>query len=645
MTVSVRLEEFDLWRPGYGFAEVTVLVGGTTTPAAIFTDEALTLAAANPQTLLQMTLGSISYGKWAQPLYTGQPYQLQINSVDETGIVGVPLQTLVGVDASLATVLPAGAVVAGNLDDILARTVNILDYGAFIAVGQPSASATTNTTTLAAAIAKASANGGGEVELPAGLFAIVSLTVPENVVLRGQGTQVTFLQSLAAVTPVITIGGFNAGLRQLCLNGVNQVGGSIGFYALLQQGTVLEDVLVENFATGIEEIGGSGRSWRNLSVSNCLTGYAGYGSSNSQSGGPGGGGPLEFNSWAGGIVNFCSTAGILIESIDELCDHNSFSDMQFDSNTGIAFQVAGARASLLKSCSWNGNTTDLAVADGSPINATLTNTVIGFECDDASFVGTGSNGGAITLANTLKDVAFRRCEFTKETITLNAPQNNVVFQDCRQISGVTFAGAATAVISSSSYYEGKTVGLTTNNSGTAAWNLQLQSGQIALLEVSIVGRCRNEADSASNPKFYAHKFIQVAECACASITYQSETTAFAAGNVLTGATSGATARIVSITTSGTSGTLYLMDIEDTFQNGEIITDSQGGSADANSAVAPGTTALSANTSIYGPVKTDSAWTDNVTAAGQDVVVYVQGDTAMNVEWSVNVNVLLTETIE
>jgi hypothetical protein len=87
---------FDTWQPGYGQASVLILRAGTSDPADVFTDEALTNPADNPQTLLEKIDNSISYGRWSVPLYTGQPYELQINSVDRTGIKRVPLTTSIG---------------------------------------------------------------------------------------------------------------------------------------------------------------------------------------------------------------------------------------------------------------------------------------------------------------------------------------------------------------------------------------------------------------------------------------------------------------------------------------------------------------------------------------------------------------------
>src|ERR1035437_8536044 len=114
---SIRIADFDTWRPGYGLAVVTVLEAGTSVPASVYTDTALTISAANPQTLLEKTDGGISYGKFSVPLYIGEPYQLQINSVDETGIETPPLDTLDQQDASDATVVATGANQTIALDD------------------------------------------------------------------------------------------------------------------------------------------------------------------------------------------------------------------------------------------------------------------------------------------------------------------------------------------------------------------------------------------------------------------------------------------------------------------------------------------------------------------------------------------------
>lgn len=626
---SVRLEEFDLWRPGYGLATVSVFIAGTTQLAAIFLDQACTQPAANPQTLQQQTFYSISYGKWQQPLYTQTSYDLQINSVDRTGIVGVPLTTLEGQDASLATVIPTGGSVAGNLDDILGRHINVLDYGEFLAVGTEGASAVGNTNTLNAAVNAAAAQGGGYVEIPAGTFQFITLNLPGNVVIRGQGQNVSTLQSTSAGN-VVVITGALAGFTHICLDGLNQVTGSAAIFSSSVDQIIFEDVLIQNFDYGVNIWGGTGHHWYELFISNCIQGVNFNGWSNN------GGSAVEFCHWQGGGIQYCTVYGILLNAVDELVDHNTFENIDFDNNTGIAVLVSGAHATVFKSCSWYGNTTDLQLEDGSPINQAGTNTVVGCECQDGSFIGTGSNGGAINLADTLQNVAFRRCEFTNETITITDPDNNIIAQDCREVGGVAFAGVGTAWLQSFTTQDGFTVGLTSGTTATPVWSMQLASGETVLLDVSTVARCRNNTD------VFGVRFLALATCSPAQLNYTELTVAFTAGNVVTGSTSGATARIVSVNTG--SNYLQVQDIDGTFLNGEIITDSGGGSATVNGPVIPGSVTVSTTDTLLS-YSSDTNWNVGVAAAAQQVAVNVTGDTDMNVEWFVNVAVLSSSQIE
>jgi hypothetical protein len=69
-----------------------------------------------------------------------------------------------------------------------------------------------------------------------------------------------------------------------------------------------------------------------------------------------------------------------------------------------------------------------------------------------------------------------------------------------------------------------------------------------------------------------------------TLLYDAETAPFTQDAILTGVTSGATATIRAVDDAGTTGTLYLSDINGTFQNNETINDSAGGSALANGTV-------------------------------------------------------------
>lgn len=67
------------------------------------------------------------------------------------------------------------------------------------------------------------------------------------------------------------------------------------------------------------------------------------------------------------------------------------------------------------------------------------------------------------------------------------------------------------------------------------------------------------------------------------ITYDTETAPFTVGETLTGGTSGATGIILAVKDNGASGFIVIKDKSGTFQNNEVITDGQGGSADVNGA--------------------------------------------------------------
>src|SRR3990167_2988365 len=91
-----RIALFDLWQAGYAGASVAVYISGTTALAALYTDEDLTIATANPQNLLSLSQDGVYYGKFAQPVYTASAYSLTINSRDETGIIRPALTDLDG---------------------------------------------------------------------------------------------------------------------------------------------------------------------------------------------------------------------------------------------------------------------------------------------------------------------------------------------------------------------------------------------------------------------------------------------------------------------------------------------------------------------------------------------------------------------
>lgn len=69
-----------------------------------------------------------------------------------------------------------------------------------------------------------------------------------------------------------------------------------------------------------------------------------------------------------------------------------------------------------------------------------------------------------------------------------------------------------------------------------------------------------------------------------TLSYDAQTVNFTIGTVVTGVTSGATATILEDDNGGTTGILTLGTIQGVFQDGELITDTGGGSADVDGAL-------------------------------------------------------------
>ncbi len=185
-----RIYEFDTWQPGYGGASVSVFVAGTTTLATLYTSEAMSTTADNPQTLSSKAApDGTNYGKFEAPIYCNQSYYLDIDGIEQTGIIRPPFTSLNGEDASKETVKAAGSNYGVELEDIVAQVVNAANYGSF--VSGAGGVAATNTATIQLAIA--ALVSGGEVIVPSGTYNINSFDVPEGVIIRGQGREATTL--------------------------------------------------------------------------------------------------------------------------------------------------------------------------------------------------------------------------------------------------------------------------------------------------------------------------------------------------------------------------------------------------------------------------------------------------------------------
>lgn len=621
---ATRIAEFETWRAGYAGATVRVLVAGTTGLASLFTDEALTQAAANPQTLATRTgPDGATYGKFTAPLYTASAYTLEVNSTDQTGIQRVPLTTLVGVDASQATVQRTGGSMTPTLASIVARTVFANDYG------EMSASvAATTTATLAAAIGAAAAQGGGEVVIPAGTYPFNQLTLSAGIVLRGQSRGVTILQSQVQGN-AITVSGDRAGLRGITIDGVDKQANSVGLFSKANDEVFFFDAEIKRFATGLHFKGGRRVSALNLYLSTCATNAKFHGDLNAGDGSDGD----EFRDllWVGGKNELATSVGVEFSWEDKLCINNRLIGVHHKDNTGQAIRINGARYTYLDGNSWLGNIGSLQVLDDTNTtnSARLENTVIGL------FVTGGTmEDGTATFTNTCQSIIFEGVEIKDVDFTLSTPiLNPPLFIDCTEDSAVTIGGEGFKFSRYTRINDGTRSGLTTDATVTKAWSIALQPGQIVYLEIKVVARQRNAAANA------AYHYVVRARRPGSTLAYDTQTANFAAGLVVTGASSGATARIQADSDSGTTGTLTLVDIAGEFLDNEVITDTGGGSALVNGSLTSQNAAVLGSLEAVGTIyEDDSNWAITCAANGTEIEVRVTGAAAKTIEWDVDVEV-------
>lgn len=611
-----RIAEFDLWRAGYGGSVVNVYLAGTTTPASLFSDEALTVPAANPQTLLTLTINDVIYGKFATSLYVGAAYELSIVSGDQTGVIEIPITTMVGQDASKAQATPSGGARLQDLDDLLGRVVYVEDTDAL------GASASTNNATITTALGRAAAVGGGEVVLPDNpTILFTQLTIPDGVILRGGGRagSPTVLQSQVAGA-CITLG-TGAGLKNIVVDGVNQVAGGIGVIATNKHETVLHNVLVKRFETGLKQVGGQRSHWQDLFIDSCAYGARLWGSA----------AVCSNNHWDGGAITNTTTIGLELSYEDSVVHNNAVRNVGIYDNTGTGLVVNGARNTTLDGCWFTGNTANWTIQDDTLAGVT-DNTVIGFVMRNGSV-----NGGTAHYDGTCANVKFDGVDFKGVAVTLGSVTNNILWKDCTEDANVTISSTSLGIhvlrqISANGDAPTSTV-VSTSATALKAWELSLLPGQKAWLEAHVIGSQRNGIGHAE------YHIGQAVNRPGSTLLYKTQTVNFTLGAVLTGTTSGATARIIADSDSGATGTLTLKDILGVFLDNEEITDSSGGIAIANGVLNHQNAALLGSiTAICPAVESDAAWAAVFAVNAGNVEVDVTGAAATSIVWTTSVKV-------
>lgn len=628
--MAVQLvDEFDIWRPGYDGSTVTVFVAGTTSLASLFSDEALTLPLDNPQVLATFTDASgNSYGKFSQSVYVGQPYYLDIDSGENTGIQRPGLTSLDGQNAGAATVTVAGSAQLNTLSAIAGRTVYAANYGEIV-TGGSIGSAASNTAAITAAIGALGTSG--VVHLPAGVIRVNAFTVPAGVILQGEGESATTLQIVSGAT-AFTLSGDYAGFRDLTIDGSTKTLGSRGIYGVNRSFVILENVMLENLDTGATFKGANNPQWKNFSISNCNTGVEMHG--DRDAGNTNLGGAFVGGQWLGGTVFACATIGVDLDYIDAIVAHTAIENIYFNANTGTAVRIRGAQFEPFNNCRWSANTTNVDMLDDLTVLTPATqyrNKVNGI-----AFNGGLMSGGKFQATGNAGDIVLDHLKLLGVTFNLIPTlSNNILLKDCFEDSGTVVTGDSTKLVRQFESEEFEITGLTLDNAVTRAWGITLENNQCVYFQIQAIGVQRNGTNRA----------IYHAVCggrrAVGTLLYQNQTANFTLGDILTGATSGAIARIVADSDSGATGTLSLGNILGTFANGEIITGSTTGSAQVNGTVADGTHAVDSVGLVHlrTAYETDSAWDISLSFSAGEVAFNVQGNSSQTVDWTVRIKML------
>lgn len=611
-----RIAEFDIWRPGYGGATVTIYVAGTTTLAAVFFDAAMTLAAPNPIVLQTQTIDGISYGKFPQTLHIGGPYQLLIDGQQLTGVQRIPIADLDDEDASRAVVQSARGSVLRALED---WTDDVIIAAAW---GQFGVNATQNTTILNAAIGAAAAQGGGVVMLPPGTIEFNTLSLPQDVRLRGQGRLTTILRSIQSQT-VVTLAGDGAGLEDLTLDGAVLAGSSLGFYAVGRTALVMRNVIVKRFDRGFELRGGTRVLFQNFDVVNCTE--CGDVRGDLDAGNASQGGTIEQLRWEGGRVGEGVDWGIRIYVEDRKAHRISFRQVEFSNNVGPSVRLRGAQMVQFDLCRFDGNTAFLDVDDGEDADETPTQRVAFNMCV--------VRGGTATFAGSCDKIEFRKCEIDDVDFQLNTPQNYILLTDCVESILTSAAGNTEKLVRNNGFKVQEVFGITTDATPTAAWFYEPPSGEYISLAVRVIGKATTGFNTA------AYWLSAIAYRQSDTIPWDLPSATIPQGEFMVGLTSGARARMpYTATPAAASGVFSIRDITGTFISGETVQFESGVTARLTATATPGATAIAGSVQNVVPqFEADAAWNCTIDASANLIRVMVTGVAGLTIEWFCEIN--------
>lgn len=619
MTTATLIEEFDVWRQGYGGATVVIYKAGTTELAEVWYDRGATQPGANPVDLLEFNTPDTSFGKFPRSLYTLHPYEVRVTDTGEsTGVLDAPNTDMAGRDLGAGVVTPTGGTVPRSLADALG------DHIWAEAFGEIGTDPQANTAIILAAIGAASARGGATVYLPYGTIPFLKIDIPEGVTVMGGGKTSTVLQSQSGEA-VVTLSGNYSGLSDLTLDGVQLIPNSIGIKAVSRTRTMLRDVLVKRFNRNVEFRGGTWFTWENVDVMDGTDGVILMGDDNS--GGTVPGSALEHFTWKGGELG--QHANIALQAIyeDFPIRHISLEDVKVKDNTETAVDLAGAQFVRFTDCEFSGNTRWLVMRDDDldTIVARRDNTT-----STVTFEGCDIVDGEATFDGECETVLFDQCEIRETEIKLNTPQNSITVRDCVERE-VTLSGVTTAWCRWVTAQNNIVVGRTVDDSPLTAWRQRLDFGEVGLFVATVLGVGQNIEQTLHAVRRGMYKRAGL------DLPYAGQTSNFTLGNKVIGGISGASGTIQADSDSGATGTLTLINVEGDFIDDEPLTEESGsGNGFVNLPVTePAVTAATSDVVVQAIVGAGGTIAFGV--SGEHVVLIITGNAGETMNWTVRVD--------
>lgn len=620
---GLLVHQFDGFVEGYAGAVVSIYRAGTTTLMPVFHDVHLTQRAANPQTLLQRTdQDGRTYGKFIRPVYVPYPYELQVNSDEQSGITFMPIINLGGQDASHARVSLLGSTISRTLQERFGEEVSVLDFGNI------TDSPVANNEIINAALSAVAVKGGGVLVLPAQPIEAISIVLPTNVAIKGRGQFVTTLISQSARN-VIEPSGDNVGIFDLTLDGVQLVNRSVGVYSKNVEGLCLQNVTVKRFATNMLHLGGRNHRYSNLTIEGGVKGSRLLGDSNFNGGNDGG----EFTGlvWEGGKVILNNDVGLELSMRDLPVRHNQIQNVQIEDNGGNdgGLYLYGARFTSFEHVSFDGNVNNMTIRDN-PDTMLEDRKMIG-----VTFYGGQIQGGINKFDGACQEVIFDHMELNSTTFQGNVPENQILIRNCVE-NDTLFTGDSTKFSRWKTSNKGSIKGVTTDATAIVAYKRKLKQNEVVLAEIGVTAERQNAAAGKG-----VWKLLRGATCAPLQVPYKEKTVNFTLGSLVQGETSKASGLIV----ADGSSILSLASVSGDFVDNELLKETDGnGSARVNGNVTYGTTSLlgaSTTTVMSAGDNSNSVpggWGAGFQVSGQELQVTVQGASSADVAWNIDINV-------